>query len=311
MDRDAGAEGRDVPREVGDGRAVQVGAAGDVLCVHRNLVSQHRVGRVVGAHVLHGDRVPQGLPGLQYRGVTREIVRDLLHLEDRSGLDQNPRRIFIARNQRIRRSVHVRIIADEERSPTDPQLGLIRRVGARRDHRSERDFELHHHRVALVRKRQVANIDGARALRTAGAAGVARVGTSRHRDQLERARLEKRGQIQTIDLVVEREVCERDGAEVLDLESIPEYLARARGDGRVRAGGHVQDRLLEAELRQRGNRREGILVIEHANGPVGQGARVLPPIGTLGAEPLRRTGDVGERDTVLRVRIEFGLVRDE
>ena len=126
------AERRDAPRlRPATGAPFKVVLPATYAVFTGIVVAQHDIDGVVRSDVLDRDRVTQRLAGEQDGRIAGEVGRDLLHPEDRRGLDQHLRGIFVARHDRVGRAVDVGIVAVGEGHVVDQELRLVRRPRSR------------------------------------------------------------------------------------------------------------------------------------------------------------------------------------
>ena len=241
---------------IGDRRSVQGGTAGDIGGVGRDLVAQAHAGGILGADVLDGNGVAQGFTGVQHRRIASDIVGDLEHAECRRRGDAHRGRILVTEDGRVLGAVQDRVVAVRQQHTGHGHLRLVRHHRAVDNDRRQTRFEHDRHGIGATggRDTQVAHIHQAGAPGAAGGAGIAAVGTNRHRGQRQTAGHEHGRGIQPVQLVGQHEIVQRRGADVLHAEGVAQHVARGRGQqrgrGRLRlAGGHIEHGLLEAQQR--------------------------------------------------------------
>jgi hypothetical protein len=125
IDEDAIDQWRFAVGAIGHGDAVQCRAAGDVTRVARYVIDDGGVGRVLGADVLHRDRVAQRLAGKQYVRVTVDVGRDLFDEEVGCRNDQQLGRVLVAVDVRVGGAIDVRVVTDRDREAGEVRRRLV------------------------------------------------------------------------------------------------------------------------------------------------------------------------------------------
>ena len=263
---------------------------------------------MVSAGVLDRDRVAQRLAGQQDGRIARYIARYLVDIEVRRGLDQDLCRVIVVGNIRVRCAIDVRVVTQRYRQTVVDELRLVEHVAAVYEQGHEIHLELDQHTVAQPAEAQVAYVQQPGTGRTTVRVRVAGIRARRQRYDIQRARLERRVSIETVEFVKDAEIVDSDVAQVLDVEPVAQRFSGRRDGARVLSPRHVNDRLLEPKLRQVDEDGVRVFVIPDAHGTVGQ--RTAVDSRGVGVEPLGRAGHVRQRGAILGIGVELRAIRD-
>jgi hypothetical protein len=288
--------------DLGDSDKAQIGGRNAEVVRDPDVVDREGVGRL-----RDGDPVAERLAHRRRRlGVLLE------QRGQRRPRDHDLRRVLVSCHVGIGLTVDVGVVAIGELDRAE-EVCLVEDHAAVSERRVQPDVELDPD-LAARGNAQAADVEDAGPVRSAARVGVAGVGAWRDAagDERERAGHERGKGVEGAQIVMEREVVERD-VRALQAQRVAQRVARSCRRSRAHAAGEVLDALLEEVAGQRHRDGVSVLVIGYADAAVAQGARVGLAIGiaAVGIEPLRRSSDIGERDAVLAVSVELGPVGDD